>query len=105
MWWAWLDLNLRPHPETEIARVATGSAAPRRAELGRATRFSSIVAAPAMGVLSGIEGLACDLTRWVCRVSVDRGRRSDQRVGAGQATFVALVCLFRGFLVGFLIAG
>jgi hypothetical protein len=35
VWWAWLDLNQRPHPETKIARVATGSAAPR-AELGRA---------------------------------------------------------------------
>src|SRR5512132_1633549 len=34
--WAWLDLNQRPHPETKIARVATGSAAPTRAELGRA---------------------------------------------------------------------
>jgi len=33
--WVWLDLNQRPHPETKIARVATGSAAPR-AELGRA---------------------------------------------------------------------
>src|SRR5215207_5790008 len=25
--WAWEDLNLRPHPETKIARGATGSAA------------------------------------------------------------------------------
>jgi hypothetical protein len=43
--WAWEELNLRLHPETKIARVPTGSAAPRRAELGRATRFSSLVAA------------------------------------------------------------
>ena len=33
-WWAWEDLNLRPHPERKIARVSTGSAA-LRAELGR----------------------------------------------------------------------
>src|SRR5215217_5832805 len=33
--WACQDLNLGPHPETKIARVPTGSAAPR-AELGRA---------------------------------------------------------------------
>jgi hypothetical protein len=35
-WWACQDLNLGPHPETKIAHVATGSVAPRRAELGRA---------------------------------------------------------------------
>jgi hypothetical protein len=34
-WWAWEDLNLRPHPEGKIARVSTGSAA-LRAEFGRA---------------------------------------------------------------------
>jgi hypothetical protein len=37
-------------PETKIARVATGSAAPRRAELGRAARFSSLVAANGHGI-------------------------------------------------------
>jgi len=50
VWWAWLDLNQRPHPETKIARVPTGSAAPR-AERGRHTRFSSLVAAPGHGGL------------------------------------------------------
>jgi hypothetical protein len=49
--WAWLDLNLGPHPETKIARVATGSAAPRRAGLGRAHRFSFLVAAHGHGGL------------------------------------------------------
>ena len=44
-------MNLRLHPETKIARVATGSAAPRRAERGRASRFSSLVAAPGHGGL------------------------------------------------------
>src|SRR5512132_2922520 len=39
--------------ETKIARVPTGSAAPRRAELGRATRFSSLVAAPSQGYHRG----------------------------------------------------
>ena len=48
-------MNLGPHPERKIARVATGSAAPRKAELGRAARFSSLVAAPAMGVLLEID--------------------------------------------------
>jgi hypothetical protein len=47
-----------PHPERKIARVSTGFTAPRRAELGRATRFSSLVAAPAMGVLSEIDSRA-----------------------------------------------
>jgi hypothetical protein len=50
-WWGCQDLNLGLHPETKIARVATGSAAPRRADLGRATRFSSLVAAPGHGGL------------------------------------------------------
>jgi hypothetical protein len=31
-----MQASVRPHPETKITRVATGSAAPRRAELGRA---------------------------------------------------------------------
>jgi hypothetical protein len=56
-WWAWEDLNLRLHPETKIARVATGSVAPRRAELGRAARFSSLVAAPGHGGLIRYRGL------------------------------------------------
>jgi len=47
----------RPYPETKIARVATGSAAPRRAELGRATRFSSLVAAHGHGGLIRYRGL------------------------------------------------
>jgi hypothetical protein len=55
VWWACQDLNLGPHPERRIARVATGSATPRRAELGRAARFSSLVAAPGHGVLSATD--------------------------------------------------
>jgi hypothetical protein len=45
------DGQLVTHPERKIARVATGSTPPRRAELGRATRFSSLVAAPGHGGL------------------------------------------------------
>jgi hypothetical protein len=56
--WAWLDLNQRPHPERRIARVSAGAAAPRRAELGRATRFSSLVAAPGHGGLISYRGLS-----------------------------------------------
>ena len=56
--WAWVDLNLRPHPETKIARVATGSTAPRRAELGRAARFSSLVAATSHAGLISYQGLS-----------------------------------------------
>jgi hypothetical protein len=52
-----------PHPETKIARVATGSAAPRRAELGRAARFSSLVAAPGHGGLIRDRRLSAVLLR------------------------------------------
>src|SRR5206468_11686779 len=39
--------------------LSTGSAAPRRAELGRATRFSSLVAAPGHGgLISKVQGTA-----------------------------------------------
>src|SRR5215216_7257099 len=52
MWWACQDLNQRPHPERKIARVPTGSAAPR-AELGRADPILIPRGGPpAMGVLS-----------------------------------------------------
>jgi hypothetical protein len=86
-WWAWEDLNLRPHPETKIARVPMGSAAPR-AELGRAHRFSSLVAAPAMAVLSAIGGLPLCNPAFL-QVMRDRKGRSNalfERVSTGQST-------------------
>ena len=43
--------------ETKIARIATDSAA-REPSLAGPTRFSSLVAAPAMAVLSEIDGCA-----------------------------------------------
>jgi single-strand DNA-binding protein len=59
------DLERR-NPETKIARVATGSAAPRRAELGRAHRFSSLVAAPGHGGLISTLHLAQTPTCTTC---------------------------------------
>ena len=58
VWWAWEDLNLRPYPKRRIARVSTGSAAPRKAELGRATDSHPSWRPPAMAVLSEIDGRA-----------------------------------------------
>src|SRR5215217_1028946 len=54
--WAWEELNLRPHPETKIARVPTGSAA-REPSLAGHARFSSLVAATGHGGLISNHGL------------------------------------------------
>jgi hypothetical protein len=94
--WACQDLNLGPHPETKIARVATGSAAPRRAALGRAHRFSSLVAAHGHGGLISYRGLSA-VRQLVSQVVLNRRCRSYQGetwmldspegVCAGQAPF------------------
>src|SRR5215218_3676730 len=65
--WAWLDLNQRPHPETKIARVPTGSAA-REPSLAGQARFSSLVAAP------GHAGLIRDRGLSAVRTGVSPGR-------------------------------
>ena len=55
VWWAWLDLNQRPHPERKIARVPTGSAA-RGPTLAGPPDSHPSWRPPAMRVLSEIDG-------------------------------------------------
>jgi hypothetical protein len=55
-----LAATVRGAGKAPASVLSTGSLAPRRAELGRATRFSSLVAAPGHGGLITAAGKWCD---------------------------------------------
>src|SRR6266508_113133 len=71
-----------PHPERRIARVSTGSAAPRKAVLGRACPDSHPSwRPPAMGVLSGIDGRALCYPAFSQAVLLRKCRRDGVNCG------------------------
>ena len=57
IWWAWLDLNQRPHPETKIART-NGLCTESRAWPDMLSDSHPSWRPPAMGVLSEMDGRA-----------------------------------------------
>ena len=69
MEWAWLDLNQRPHPERRIARVSTGSAAPKESRAWRACPILILRGGPGHGGLIRYRGLSA------VRTAVSPGRR------------------------------